>query len=157
MKSLDLDGLAQLSAKAASAPRLRAHCNFHEELSAPVQRLAIAMEPGTYVRPHRHPGSWELLCPLSGSFDYIRFDDQGQVLLRQRLGRDGAAVFESPAGAWHSVISLEPGSVIFEVKEGPYQAIEAQDMAGWSPAEGDGRVADMLAFLAQAQAGERFI
>ncbi len=50
------------------SPRLRAHRNFHPELTDPVQRLAIAMEPGTYIRPHRHPHTFELLLALSGRF-----------------------------------------------------------------------------------------
>lgn len=45
MKQITFDDLKQQSAAAASAPRLRAHRNFHPELSDPVQRLAIAMSP----------------------------------------------------------------------------------------------------------------
>ncbi|MGV8352525.1 WbuC family cupin fold metalloprotein, partial [Pseudomonas aeruginosa] len=54
MKQITLSDMQQQSEAAASAPRLRAHRNFHPELSDPIQRLAIAMEPGTYIRPHRH-------------------------------------------------------------------------------------------------------
>ena len=50
MKQITLSDLKQQSEAAANAPRLRAHRNLHPELSDPVQRLAIAMEPGTYVR-----------------------------------------------------------------------------------------------------------
>ncbi len=51
MKQITLSDMQQQSEAAASAPRLRAHRNFHPELSDPIQRLAIAMEPGTYIRP----------------------------------------------------------------------------------------------------------
>jgi len=156
MQSLTGLELEALTIKAAAAPRLRAHHNFHPELTAPVQRLAIAMEPGTYVRPHRHSATWELLCPLSGAFDLIVFDAEGRVTARQRLGAGGAVVLEQPAGVWHSVISLEPGSVIFEVKQGPYQPLGAEDFAAWSPAENDGDVPAMLTFLGDAKIGERF-
>lgn len=54
MKQITLSDMQQQSEAAATSPRLRAHRNFHPELSDPVQRLAIAMEPGTYIRPHRH-------------------------------------------------------------------------------------------------------
>lgn len=46
MKQITLSDMQQQSEAAASAPRLRAHRNFHPELSDPIQRLAIAMEPG---------------------------------------------------------------------------------------------------------------
>ncbi|QEL57473.1 WbuC family cupin fold metalloprotein [Chromobacterium paludis] len=157
MKLLTQSDLADLSAKAAAAPRLRAHHNLHEQLEDDIQRLAIAMEPDTYVRPHRHPGSPELLIVLSGALDWIAFEDDGlTVAARHRLGEGGARVFEMPAHTWHSVVSLQPGTVVFEVKRGPYQPIPQADLAAWAPAEGDTRVADMLAFLRRCQAGERF-
>ena len=56
------------SQQAQQSPRQRANCNLHPQLDDPIQRLAIAMEPGTYVRPHRHPHTWELLYPLRGRF-----------------------------------------------------------------------------------------
>lgn len=137
MKALSPDLLDDLTARAAAAPRLRMNHNLHESLDAPIQRLAIAMEPDTYVRPHRHPHSWELLIALRGSFLFTAFDDAGAVLWRQRLGgADGLAAFEFEAGTWHTVTSLEPGSIIFEVKHGPYMPVQPADSAAWSPAEG---------------------
>ncbi|POZ63206.1 WbuC family cupin fold metalloprotein [Chromobacterium alticapitis] len=157
MKTLTNETLAELSAKAAAAPRLRAHHNLHEQLEDDIQRLAIAMEPDTYVRPHRHANSPELLIMLAGALDWIEFDAAGEtVVARHRLGEGGARVFEMPAGAWHSVISLEPGSVVFEIKRGPYLPQSAAEMAAWAPAEGEARVADMLAFLRRCQPGDRF-
>ena len=41
MKQITLSDMQQQSEAAASAPRLRAHRNFHPELSDPIQRLAI--------------------------------------------------------------------------------------------------------------------
>lgn len=156
MKHLARKDLSALSVQAAAAPRLRAHHNFHAQLDAEVQRLAIAMEPGTYVRPHRHARTWEVLCPLSGAFDLVIFDEEGIVQSRHRLGEEGCAVIEMPAGTWHAVLSLAAGSVIFEVKQGPYLPLTEVDLAPWSPAEGDAAVPSMLQFLAEAQPGARF-
>lgn len=55
MKKVTFSDLQEQSEQAANTPRFRAHRNLHPELSDPVQRLAIAMEPVSYVRPHRHP------------------------------------------------------------------------------------------------------
>lgn len=156
MKSLSATDLSALGAAAAAAPRLRTHHNFHDDLSAPVQRLAIAMEPGTYIRPHRHGGSWELLCPLAGAFDLLLFADDGALLARHRLGEGGLRLFEMPAGTWHSLLPCVAGSVLLEVKQGPYVKPSPADFAGWAPPEGDGAVAAMLAFLGRAEPGERF-
>lgn len=156
MLTLTGHDLDQLTATAQASPRLRANRNFHPELTAPVQRLAIAMEPGTYVRPHRHMNSWELLSPLRGAFDLVLFDEAGVLTARHRLAADASRVIEMPAGTWHSVVSLATGSVIFEVKEGPYQPVAADSLAAWSPAEGEANVPAMLEFLAGAAVGAAF-
>ncbi|BBS37535.1 hypothetical protein WP5S18E01_23820 [Enterobacter cloacae] len=49
MKQITISDLKHQSEQAANSPRLRAHRNFHTDLSDPVQRLAITMEPGTAV------------------------------------------------------------------------------------------------------------
>ncbi|MCS3430698.1 WbuC family cupin fold metalloprotein [Klebsiella sp. BIGb0407] len=153
MKQITISDMQQQSAAAASAPRLRAHRNFHPELSDPVQRLAIAMEPGTYIRPHRHPHTFELLLPLSGRFLVLNFDDRGTVTQRVILGEDCMAL-EMEAGTWHSVLSLDNGGVIFEVKHGGYQPVAEQDSAVWAPAEGEKGTAELMAWYAQAQVGD---
>lgn len=153
MKQITFSDMQQQSAAAASAPRLRAHRNFHPELSDPVQRLAIAMEPGTYIRPHRHPHTFELLLPLSGRFLVLNFDEQGTVTHRVVLGEDCMAL-EMEAGTWHAVLSLDNGGVIFEVKHGGYQPVAEQDFATWAPAEGEEGTATLMAWYAKAQVGD---
>lgn len=155
MKQITFDDLKQQSATAAAAPRLRAHRNFHPELSDPVQRLAIAMEPGTYIRPHRHPHTFELLLPLSGRFLVLNFDESGTVTRRVVLGEECAAL-EMEAGTWHSVLSLDNGGMIFEVKHGGYVPVSEQDSAPWAPAEGETGTQELMTWYAQAQIGDKY-
>ncbi|MCF6689693.1 WbuC family cupin fold metalloprotein [Raoultella terrigena] len=153
MKQITLSDMQQQREAAANSPRLRAHRNFHPQLSDPVQRLAVAMEPGTYVRPHRHPHTFELLLPLSGRFLVLNFDDQGYVTRRVILGEECAAL-EMDAGTWHAVLSLDPGGIIFEVKHGGYRPVAAEDYVSWAPAEGDAGTAELMAWYRQAQVGD---
>ena len=44
---------------------------------------------------------------------------------------------EIPSGTWHSIIALEPGTVIFEIKSGPYKPLPPEDIAPWAPAPSD--------------------
>lgn len=155
MKQITLSDLQQQSEAAASSPRLRAHRNLHPELSDPVQRLAIAMEPGSYVRPHRHPHTFELLFPLRGRFVVLTFDEQGCVTQRTVLGEECAAL-EMDAGTWHAVLSLDSGGVIFEVKHGGYQPVAEQDSAPWAPAEGQPGTAELMDWYASAQPGDAY-
>ncbi|CNF01869.1 WbuC family cupin fold metalloprotein [Yersinia nurmii] len=155
MKQITQPMLAQMSEQARQLSRLRTHHNFHPELSDSVQRLAIAMEPLTYVRPHRHPHTWEVLTALSGHFVVLLFNDHGEVTERVLLGKE-AAILEIPANTWHAVLSMEENAVIFEVKLGPYQPVHAEDFAPWSPAEGEPEVANMLAWYQTNTVGERY-
>ncbi|QBC45022.1 WbuC family cupin fold metalloprotein [Iodobacter fluviatilis] len=155
MKQITPIQISQLADAAQASPRRRANLNMHAELADPIQRLAIAMEPDTLVRPHRHPHTWELLYPLAGRFLVLHFDEAGYVTDRCVLGTE-AAVLETPAGVWHAVLSLDQGGVIFEMKHGPYMPIAAQDFAAWSPADGEELVPTLLAWYATAQVGDQF-
>jgi hypothetical protein len=55
--------------------------NVHPTLEDPVQRLFIALEPGTYIRPHRHPepDKWELFVLINGAVDALLLDDDGKL------------------------------------------------------------------------------
>ncbi len=151
MKKLTFTDLAALGQQARQSPRLRANSNLHQELSDPIQRLAIAMEPDTLILPHRHPHTWEVLTPLRGRFTVLVFDDGGKVIERAELGED-TSVVEIPAGGWHAVLSRDAGAVIFEVKHGPYAPIADADVAAW----GKGRsAAELNAWYAVARVGDR--
>lgn len=153
MKQITPALLDQLGQQAQQSPRRRANHNLHPELADPIQRLAIAMEPDTYVRPHRHPHTWELLTPLRGRFLVLYFDDSGIVTARTILGED-CAMLENPAGQWHAVLSLDSGGVIFEVKHGPYQAIGEEDYLPGSASEGEA-VGKTLVWYTGAKIGNR--
>lgn len=153
MKKLTADNLTTLSQQALQSPRLRANSNLHQELSDPIQRLAIAMEPDTLILPHRHPHTWEVLTALRGRFTVLVFDDAGKVTGRAELGVD-TSVVEIPAGGWHAVLSRDVGAVIFEVKHGPYAPIAEADIAVW----GKGRsAAELNAWYAVAKVGDEIV
>ncbi|HHS84277.1 MAG TPA: cupin fold metalloprotein, WbuC family, partial [Gammaproteobacteria bacterium] len=68
MKHIDEKVLQELQKRAADSARKRTNLNLHQTLEDPVQRFLNAIEPGSYVRPHRHntPLRWELFVALSG-------------------------------------------------------------------------------------------
>ena len=155
MKTLSYDKLCQLSREALASPRLRMNSNFHPQLSDPIQRLAIAMEPGTYIRIHRHPHTWEMLTALRGRFLVLIYDNSGKVTERLWLGAE-TRLLEIPANTWHSVLSLDEGGVIFEVKRGAYQPVQEQDCLPGTPPEGEEGVKETLEWYAKAEVGETF-
>ena len=157
MKQIDNAVLDSLIAQAKASPRQRAHYNLHQELNDRVQRLCIAMEPGTYVRPHRHsdPETWEILMILRGSLALNIFDDKGMVIDRTVLKAGGPVlVVEFPQNTWHAPASLETGTVVFEIKQGPYRPIDEQNLAAWAPAEGMPAAAGFIEWYGHARVGD---
>jgi len=146
--------LDRLSALARGRSRRRVNLNLHPELEDPVQRLFNVMEPGTYVRPHRHPdGRWELFALVRGQAAVLVLDGRGTVLDRVELAPDRSAAVEIAAGEWHTVLALRTGTVLLEVKPGPYRPLTDKDFAPWAPAEGSPEAMDLLARLERAQPG----
>jgi cupin fold WbuC family metalloprotein len=143
MKAFDAQYLNDLTGQAKNSPRLRQHRNIHQSYQDACQRLFNAIEPGSYIRPHRHASEprEELLIAIRGSMALITFDDQGSVagILRfgsEKHGSDLAAGAEVASSTWHTVVALEPGCVLLEVKAGPFDPNQPKDLASWAPEEG---------------------
>jgi cupin fold WbuC family metalloprotein len=105
----------------------------------PVHRLLNALEPGTYIRPHRHLKATkaETAIVVSGAVAVLIFDDAGAILEKRRLSPAGPdRGVEMPAGVWHTFVALEAGTVFFEAKAGPYEPLSPEELAPWGPAEG---------------------
>jgi len=146
MQTVDSARIAAVVAKAKASPRLRMNDNLHA-MDDPIHRLLNATEPGTYVQPHRHgtPAKVETLAVVAGRGAIVLFDDAGRVTENVVLSPVGPTfVAEIPAGAWHTLVALESGTVWFEVKAGPYVAPPAPDVAAWAPPPGDPRAAAYL-------------
>jgi cupin fold WbuC family metalloprotein len=147
---IDRTLLDATTAAARSSPRRRKNHNFHALESEPANRLLNAVEPGSYVQPHRHLDSAkdETFVVLRGRFGLVCFDESGAVTLAQLLEAGGEVMGANvPHGTFHTLLSLAPGSVFFEAKAGPYVAISDKDRAPWSPREGDEAAPGYLAQL----------
>jgi len=140
MIKIDTTFIESTSQKAKQSPRKRMNFNFHPKPEDRLQRMLNAMEPGTYVQPHKHedPDKVEAFFCLRGRLLVVEFDDHGNIIDHILLDHlNGNFGCEIPARTWHSIISLEPGSVAYEVKDGPYDASVDKNFASWAPVEGD--------------------
>lgn len=136
---LTKSGLDDLSKRASAVARRRLNRNLHE-MDDPVHRLLNAIEPGSWVRPHRHldPPRSETVLVVAGAIGVVLFDDDGAVRDTMRLEAGGETFgVDLDAGTWHGLVALEPGTVFFETKPGPYVAPAPADWASWAPAEGE--------------------
>ncbi|HEY2382179.1 MAG TPA: WbuC family cupin fold metalloprotein [Terriglobia bacterium] len=135
-------------------PRRREILALHRGNDDRLQRMLNAIQPGSYVRPHRHaaPPKAELLILLSGSMAFMSFLDDGTpdtknfVFLHQTKG---ALAVDCREGIWHTFFALEPDTVVCEVKAGPYDPAAAKEFAPWAPSENDPAAHSYLASLEQ--------
>lgn len=160
MKVFGSDYLNKLTAQAKGSQRKRQHRNIHESYAEPCQRLFNAIEPGSYIRPHRHAADPrdELLIAIRGLMALVEFDEQGKVtgVVRFGMDRNGEGLAfgaEVPASTWHTVIALEPGCVLLEVKAGPFDPNQPKDLATWAPDEGSAPASEYLKKLIESVTG----
>jgi len=125
MEIINREFLNLLSRKASENERLRINHNFHQSPDAPSQRLLNAMQPGTRIPIHKHDNTTETYVLLSGSIRVDFYNALNEVpesaVLDPKQGTYGINI---PAGQIHSLEVLEPGTVIFECKDGPYVPIQ---------------------------------
>lgn len=143
--------LDEVTAEAQGSPRLRKNRNIHPADDYPAHRLLNAVEPGTYIRPHRHldPNKDETMIVLRGKMGMVFFDDAGEVTATLLLVAGGDSFgIDIPHGTFHTLASLESGTVFFEAKGGPFLPLSAEETAPWAPAENDPAAAAYLGRLA---------
>ena len=106
--------------KARRSPRLRMYYNCHQDLNDGCQRLLNALEPGTVMPIHHHKVD-EMWMVIRGQLRLTIHDDMGKIIESYILSpNEGVYGANIPAETWHSLECLETGTVIAEVKEGPY-------------------------------------
>lgn len=141
LRRLDTPLFERVAARARQTPRLRLNHNFHAEADA-VQRFLNALQPGTYVRPHRHrrsePGAgFECFLVLQGEVGLLVLDERGQVLQQERLSAAGPVRgLDLAEDQFHTLVALQPDTVIFELKQGPYVPASDKDFLAGFPLEG---------------------
>lgn len=150
MRIIDLKLLDDLSAQAAENPRLRKNFNLHPSDDFCCHRLFNAVEPGSFIRPHRHldPAKDETFVIVRGRLGVVTFDDSGNVTGKALLEAGGETVAaDIPHGIFHTAVSLERGTIFFEAKAGPYIPLTDQEKAPWAPEDGAPEATAYLEFL----------
>lgn len=129
MKILDSQLLDTITDQAKESSRLRMNYNLHDSLEAKAQRLFNALEPGTVLPIHRHMNTSETYILVRGKMKVEYYNENKElidsVVLDPLEGKFGLHV---PVGQWHTVVPLESGTMVFEVKDGPYTPFQPEDV-----------------------------
>lgn len=119
--------LDKVSAQAKASSRLRKNYNFHQSLDELCHRMLNAIEPGTIIPIHHHPDKAETFVILRGKIRVTTYNDDGSVIESVILSlEDGFYGMNISKNVWHTLEALEPNSVIFECKEGPFVPHEVE-------------------------------
>ena len=121
--------LDEVTERAKGSERLRMNYNLHDSLEAKAQRLLNALEPGTLLPVHRHRHTAETYIVLRGAIKVLFYDDNKMLTDAFMVSpQEGSYGVNIPAGQWHTLEVLESGTVIFEVKDGPYMPLGPEDI-----------------------------
>lgn len=124
--------LDQLTEQAKASPRLRMNYDLRNSDADQSQRMLNAIEPGSPMPIHRHRHTSETVVCLRGRLVWEYYDELERLCTEAiELSPGGQVVaLNVPAGQWHTVRAIESGSVILEMKEGPYEPLGPEDILG---------------------------
>lgn len=114
--------------------------------------MVNAIEPFSYIHPHKHenPDKREVFIILRGRLAAIFFNEKGEVSEHFILDNKGKNYgVEIPPRTWHTFISLESGTVVYELKDGPYFPLNDKNFAPWAPRENDPKCRDYIKKLCE--------
>lgn len=122
--------LDELTEKAKSSPRLRMNYDLRNSAEDQSQRMLNAIEPGSPLPIHRHQKSSETVVCLRGRLVEEFYDDMERTCTEsiELSPNEPVVAVNIPAGQWHTVRALESGTVIMEVKDGPYEPLSDVDI-----------------------------
>ena len=99
--------------------------NLHKSYNDVVQRMFNAIEPGADIPIARHPYSYETLILLRGRLKVQIFNQDKEIVEETVLDvKEGNLGYHIPPKTWHTVRSLESGTVVFETREGPISLLK---------------------------------
>ena len=118
-----------MTAQAQESPRLRMNLDLRNSAEDSSQRMLNAIEPGSMVPIHRHQRTSETVVVLRGRVVEEYYSSEGVVEAEFELVAGGpVCAINIPAGQWHTLRALESGTVILEMKDGPYEPVREEDM-----------------------------
>ena len=121
--------LDNLTEEAKASPRLRMNYDLRNSPEDKSQRMLNAIEPDSQLPVHRHRKSSETVVCLRGHLRELFYNDNGEVTeVIDLMPNSECVAVNIPVGQWHTVQSLESGTVILEVKDRAYEPLLSEDI-----------------------------
>ncbi len=135
--TVERDLLERLKQTAAENASRKMRFCLHQDQNAQLHEMVIAVAPGAYLRPHRHPTKCESFHVIQGKFWLVIFDDSGKIQRKFVMGprhEEDIFLYRIEKGYWHTIVPLTDFVILHEVTPGPFVREEASEFPVWAPA-----------------------
>ncbi|HLZ03200.1 MAG TPA: WbuC family cupin fold metalloprotein [Bradyrhizobium sp.] len=116
--------LDMLKASVKASPKRRARINAHPDGEDALHEMIIAIDPSSYIRPHKHPGKSEAFHIIEGEVDIVVFDDEGEISRVVALGEPGSGrsfYYRMSKPFFHTLIIRSDMLIVHEITNGPFR------------------------------------
>jgi cupin fold WbuC family metalloprotein len=141
--------IALLRQAVRNTPKRRVRINAHPGSGDGLHEMMIAIEPGSYIRPHKHPGKSEAFHVIEGRVDIVVFGEAGDIERIVSLAAQGGEhpfYYRMSSAQFHTLIIRSDLLVVHEITNGPFVPT-GTTYAAFAPEEGD--AAEAAAFQAE--------
>jgi cupin fold WbuC family metalloprotein len=111
----------------AETPKRRARINVHQNSTDTLHEMFIAIERGSYIRPHMHLNKIESFHLVEGEVSVVIFNQLGDISQVVELSRSDASksfFYRLSAPFFHTLIIRSEILIMHEVTNGPFNENE---------------------------------
>lgn len=133
-----------LKAAVKASAKRRARINTHPDGEDTLHEMIIAIDPSSYVRPHKHPGKSEAFHIVEGDVDIVVFRDDGEIDRILPLGAPGSGrsfYYRMSAPFFHTLVIRSDVLIVHEITNGPFRP-QATIFADFAPDDSEPRKAE---------------
>jgi cupin fold WbuC family metalloprotein len=131
--------LETLKAAVKASAKRRARINAHPDGEDALHEMIIAIDPSSYIRPHKHPGKSEAFHIVEGEVDIVVFKDDGEIDQIVELGAPGSGrsfYYRMSKPFFHTLIIRSDMLIVHEITNGPFRP-QGTIFADFAPEDSD--------------------
>ena len=116
--------LDTLRAAVKASAKRRARINTHPDGDDALHEMIIAIDPASYIRPHKHPGKSEAFHIIEGEVDIVVFTEAGEIDRIIPLGPPGsgrAFYYRMSSAFFHTLVIRSDILIVHEITNGPFR------------------------------------
>lgn len=140
---MDCEYIAYLKSLAQKNSDRKCTMCLHNDIRSHTHEMVNVYPEKTYICPHSHPFKSETKIMIEGKLQVYIFDNDGTIIDKFVMDRDGIFTYRMDKGIIHTNIPLT--DVVFhEVIEGPFVGKDDSVIPEWAPVYGENAAVSRL-------------